>query len=179
MTQIADTAAPGDAAIEIRLKQVLRAMPAPVGIVTSVDPDTGQPVGLAMSALMPVCLDPPAMAICVNRAGSAHDAMIRAGRFCINLLHPWQGSHMVPFADPASRDGRFKQSDWKGHRHDVHEGLMHIDGAPAAIFCTIRETLSFGTHDLLVGEVDDIVVSGKGEIVGWANGALCRPATLA
>ena len=45
------------------------------------DRATGEPVGLAMSALMPVSLEPCSMAIAINRAGSAHDAMIRAGRF--------------------------------------------------------------------------------------------------
>jgi flavin reductase (DIM6/NTAB) family NADH-FMN oxidoreductase RutF len=163
-------------ALDARLKRVLRFMPAPVGIVTSFDPDSGQPVGLAMSAFMPVTLDPPAMAICVNRSGSAHDAMIRAGRFCINLLRPGQDAHVTPFADPAARDARFTQEDWRQHVHASHKGVWFIDDAPAAIFCTIAERVSFGTHDLLVGEVDDLITSGSDEILGWANGALCRPA---
>lgn len=161
------------APLDARLKRVLRLMPAPVGIVTSFDPADGQPVGLAMSAMMPVCLDPPAMAICVNRQGSAHDAMIRAGRFCINLLHAGQDLHVTPFADPVARETRFTQGDWK-----QHGSVWFIDGAPANIFCTIRERVPFGTHDLLVGEVDDLTASGGDEIVGWANGALCRPAPL-
>lgn len=164
--------------LEARLKRVLRFMPAPVGIVTSRDPDSGAPVGLAMSAMMPVCLDPPAMAICVNRSGGAHAALVRAGRFCINLLHAGQDGHVTPFADPAARDARFTQDDWRQHVHAVHHGLWYIDGAPAAIFCSIRQHTSFGTHDLLVGEVDDLLVSGSDDILGWANGALCRAAPL-
>lgn len=172
-------AAPHDTSpLDARLKSVLRIMPAPVGIVTSFDPDSGEPVGLAMSALMPVCLDPPSMAICVNRSGSAHAAMIRAGRFCINLLHSRQDGHMAPFADPAARAARFTQDDWRQHDHAVHEGVWYIEGAPAAIFCTIREHISYGTHDLLLGEVDDLITTAGEEIVGWANGALYRPAPL-
>lgn len=171
MTQ---TALPLDA----RLKRVLRFMPAPLGIVTSFDPDSGAPVGLAMSALMPVCLEPPAMAICVNRSGSAYDAMMRAGRFCINLLQAGQDGHVLPFADPAARDARFTQEDWRQHVHHAHDGVWFIDNAPAAIFCTIRESVSFGTHDLLVGEVDDLITSGSDDILGWANGSLYRPAPI-
>ncbi len=178
MPESATTVPTGGPSLDERLKRVLRFMPAPVGIVTSFDPDTGQPVGLAMSALMPVCLDPPSMAICVNRSGSAHDAMLRAGRFCINLLHGGHYGHVVPFADPAARDARFTQDGWRQHMHAAHEGLWFIEDAPAAIFCTIRERVTFGTHDLLVGEVDDLVTSGNDDIVGWANGALCRPAQL-
>lgn len=164
--------------LDARLKRVLRFMPAPLGIVTSFDPDSGEPVGLAMSALMPVCLDPPAMAICVNRSGSAHDAMMRAGRFCINLLQAGQDGHVLPFADPAARNARFKQDDWRQHVHHAHDGVWYIDNAPAAIFCTIRAELSFGTHDLLVGEVDDLITSGSDDILGWANGSLYRPVPI-
>ncbi|MCY1672839.1 flavin reductase family protein [Novosphingobium sp. SL115] len=178
MPDTAATLPPGALPIDARLKRVLRFMPAPVGIVTSFDPDDGTPVGLAMSALMPVCLDPPSMAICVNRSGSAHDTMIRAGRFCINLLHGGQDGHVAPFADPAARAERFRQSDWRQHVHSAHEGVWFIDDAPAAIFCTIKQRVSFGTHDLLVGEVDDLICSGSDEILGWADGALCRPTPL-
>ncbi len=157
--------------IDQRLKRVLRFMPAPVGIVTALDPDTGKPVGLAMSALMPVCLEPPAMAICVNRSGSAYDALIRAGRFSINLLHSGQGAHMTPFADPNARDSRFTQSDWRQH---AETGLWYIDGAPANMFCELRERVSYGTHDLIVGEVTGLVTNDDADIVGWGNGALGR-----
>lgn len=118
------------------------------------------------------------MAICVNRSGSAHDAMMRAGRFCINLLQAGQDSHVRPFADPAAREMRFRQDDWRQHVHHAHEGLWYIDKAPAAIFCTIRENVRFGTHDLLVGEVDDLITSGSDDIVGWANGSLYRPTPI-
>ena len=161
------------APIDARLKRVLRFMPAPVGIVTSFDPADGAPVGLAMSALMPVSLEPPAMAICVNRSGSAHDALVRAGRFCINLLASGQDAHMAPFAVPAARETRFTQPDWKQHDCD-----WFIEDAPAAIFCTVRERIAFGTHDMLVGEVTDLISTGDEDILGWANGALCRPTPL-
>jgi len=179
MSESIIAAAPGDGALDARLKRVLRFMPAPVGIVTSFDPDSGQPVGLAMSALMPLCLDPPSMAICVNRSGSAHDAMLRAGRFCINLLGGGQDGHVAPFADPAARAARFTQDDWRQHVHAAHDGVWYIDGASAAIFCTIRKQVPYGTHDLLVGEVDDLIASGGDDILGWANGALFTAAPLA
>lgn len=155
-------------ALEARLKRVLRFMPAPVGIVTSVDPDSGAPVGLAMSALMPVSLDPCAMAICVNRQGSAHDALVRTGQFCINLLGPDQDAHIVPFADPAARDRRFAQADW---RRRARDGMWYIDDAPANLFCTMRERVGYGTHDVIVGEVTDLFTSDSNDILGWANGA--------
>lgn len=152
-----------------RLKRVLRYLPAPVGIVSSFDPESGEPVGLAMSALMPVSLEPCAMAIAINRAGSAHDAMVRAGRFCINLLDAGRQEHLAPFASHEGKAERFQQPDW------CQNGpVWYIEGSPAAIFCTVRERVGFGTHDVLIGEVYDLIASGEDDILGWANGALGR-----
>jgi len=100
--------------------------------------------------------------------------MIRAGRFCINLLHGGLDVHMAPFAESCARDQRFAQPGWR------HNGpVWYIDGAPASIFCDIREQVSYGTHDLLVGEVYDLIATGEVDILGWANGGLGRFAPLA
>lgn len=163
------TQAAAPATLPDQLKQVLRYLPAPVGIVTSFDPETRAPVGLAMSALMPVALDPCSMVIAVNRSGSSHAGMLAAGRYCINLLDSGSHGHMTPFASYDARDQRFTQDDWK-----QNGDVWYIDGAPANIFCEVREKLSFGTHDLLIGEVYDLRTSGGQEILGWANGALGR-----
>lgn len=156
-----------------RLKLLLRHVPAPVGIVTSFDPVSGDPIGLAMSAIMPVCLEPCAMAIAVNRMGSSHPAMLRAGRYCINLLDAGMQDLLTPFASSAGKPDRFTEGPWL--RHDQ---VWYLDGAPANIFCEIRETLSFGTHDLMVGEVYHLLTSGSQDILGWANGQLSRLSPL-
>lgn len=165
--------APHDLPLEDRLKRVLRFLPAPVGIVTSHDPATGEPAGLAMSAIMPVSLEPCAMAIAVNRSGTSHDAIVRSGRFCINLLDAARQAHMIPFARAEARSLRFTQPDWARNG-----AVWYIDGSPANIFCEIRETVAFGTHDLLVGEVYDLRATGAEDILGWANGALGQLAPL-
>ena len=95
--------------------------------------------------------------------------MLAAGRYCINLLDTGSHGHMTPFASFDARDQRFTQADWK-----QNGDVWYIEGAPANIFCEVREMLSFGTHDLLVGEVYDLRTSGGQEILGWANGALGR-----
>lgn len=156
-----------------RMKQVLRYLPAPVGIVSSFDPASGGPIGLAMSAIMPMALEPCSMAIAVNRSGSAHEGMLATGKYCINLLDSELHGHMAPFASADLRDQRFTQPEWKQHGQ-----VWYIEGAPANIFCDVREKLSFGTHDLLIGEVYDLIASGREDILGWANGALGRLAPL-
>lgn len=164
------------ASLELQLKRVLRFMPAPVGIVTTVEPETGAPVGLAISALMPVSLEPCAMAICVNRGGSSYAALVASGQFCINLLGSDQSGHLARFSDPAARSTRFAQQDW---RRRAIDGMWYIDDAPANIFCTMRARVDYGTHDLIIGEVSDLFASDSDDILGWANGAAGRMQALA
>lgn len=169
----AEPETPPQTSLDTRLKLVLRHLPAPVGIVSSFDPASGDPVGLAMSAIMPVSLEPCSMAIAINRAGASHDAIVRSGRFCINLLDSARQAHMAPFATIEARGLRFTQPDW------VRQGqVWYIEGCPANVFCEIRERLPYGTHDLLIGEVYDLISSGADDILGWANGALGRLAPL-
>lgn len=151
------------------LKRVLRFLPAPVGVVTSHDPHSGQPVGLAMSAIMPVSLEPCAMAVAVNRSGSSHEGMLQSRQFCINLLDPDMRDHLAPFGDPARRDDRFRLPGWK-----QRGSAWYLENAPACIFCEVSQFTSYGTHDLLIGEVQAVLVSGSTEILGWADGALGR-----
>ena len=148
-------------------------LPAPVGIVTSFDPHSLRPIGLVMSAIMPVSLDPCAMAIAVNRSGSSHAGMLAAGRYCINLLDSDRHGHLAPFTSHELRDQRFTQPEWR-----QHGDVWYIDGAPANVFCDVRATLSYGTHDLMVGEVYALKATGTQDILGWANGSLGRLAPL-
>lgn len=166
-------AKPDPSSLDQRLRGVLRHLPAPVGIVTSFDPDTGEPVGLVMSAIMPASLDPCAMAIAINRAGSAHASVLRSGKFCINLLDSERHMHLAPFIRAEERDLRFTQSDWARHG-----AVWYIDGAPANIFCDISANQPYGTHDILVGEVYDLMATGSEDILGWANGSLGRLSPL-
>ncbi|HZU65155.1 MAG TPA: flavin reductase family protein [Novosphingobium sp.] len=155
-----------DADLAVLLKRVLRFMPAPLGLVSCHDPLTDAPAGLAMSAIMPVSLEPPAMAVAVNRSGAGHAALLRAGAFCINLLGPETAGQIGPFADPARRHERFADPAWRRNTHG-----WHLAGAPAAIFCRLRATLSHGTHDLLVGDVIALIARESAPVLGWNDGA--------
>lgn len=166
MTQLIEIAKPPE--IPDRLKRVLRFTPAPVSIVTSFD-EFGEPVGLAMSAIMPVALEPCSMAISINRDGSAYRHVRAAGLFCVNLLNSATEPHFRPFCDPRLREQRFKDPAWK-----VHEGLWYLDDAPASIFCRIEQVAQYGTHDVVIGKVFDMFSSGDQDILGSGDGSLGR-----
>lgn len=151
------------------MRMAMRRMPSSVALITTRDPVTGAPAGLAASAVIPVSMEPPSMLISVNRAASAHDCIVRASRFCINLMAVEQAPMIETFSTSAFRDRRFAESCWRDH-----QGLPWVEAAPASLFCELRERLSFGTHDLFVGELFDVFVTAGAEPVAWLEGTIAR-----
>ena len=148
------------------LKQVLRFMPAPVAIISSSDGE-GRPVGLAVSALMPVSLDPCSISTAINRSGPAHRHILDTGEFCINLLGEEQVGEFVPFADPQRKSERFGSDAWNSL-----QGIPYLAGAPANVFCRVEAISTYGTHDIVIGRVFDLRSSDSPSSLGWCNGAL-------
>ncbi len=164
-----DMAADASVDLVARLKIALRRMPGPVALITTRDPVTGQPAGLAASAVAPVCMAPPSMLVCVNRSASAHAVIEASGRFCINLIGAAQAGLVAAFSSSAHRDRRFAAGAW-AERH----GLLHLPDAPASIFCDVRTTLLFGTHEVFVGEVFDVTSDDAEKPVGWIDGGFAQ-----
>jgi flavin reductase (DIM6/NTAB) family NADH-FMN oxidoreductase RutF len=152
------------------LKSAMRRMPGAVALISTIDPETDQPAGLAASAVIPVSMDPPSMLISINRAASAHAAIERAGRFCVNLLGTEQTALVGLFSSSDLRDKRFSSPEW------LRSGdLTYLSRASANIFCTISTTLLFGTHELFVGEVFEVISGGEsGDPLGWIEGGFAR-----
>ena len=155
--------------LAMRLKAVLRGMPGPVALITTREAATGQPAGLAASAVIPVCMAPPSMLVCVNRAAGAHAAIEASGRFCINLVGLRQTALVEAFSNTALRGKRFAEREWS-ERH----GLPYLPLAPASLFCLVRTSLLFGTHEAFIGEVFDMTANGTEQPVGWLEGAFAQ-----
>ena len=152
-----------------RLRTVLRGMPGPVALIATRDAATGQPAGLAASSVIAVSMEPPALLVCVNRSASAHAVIEGAGRFSINLIGANQTALVHAFSSSAQRDQRFAAADWD-ERHD----LPYLPAAPASLFCVVRTTLLFGTHEAFVGEVFDMTANSAEKPVAWLEGAFAQ-----
>lgn len=156
-------------AIAAGLKSAMRRMPATVALITTRDPESGEPHGLAASAVIPVSMDPPSMLIAVNQNASAHASIARAGKFCINLLGTTHTELVGAFSNSALRESRFQGDHW-----DHANGLPFLPGACASIFCEVRHSVRHGTHELFVGDVIDVRTGDGSEPMGWLDGGFAR-----
>jgi flavin reductase (DIM6/NTAB) family NADH-FMN oxidoreductase RutF len=148
------------------LRKALRRLPGPVAVVTSLEPASGAPAGMIASAVIPVSLAPPSMLVAIHQGASIHGVITGSGRFCINLLGVGQRGYVDLFMDRTMRAQRFDSPEW-----EYDEGLPWLPKACANIFCQVKETLAYGTHELFIGDVDN-VRSGQGEAspLGWIEG---------
>ena len=153
----------------MQLKAALRGMPGPVALITTRDIATGKPAGLAASAVIPVSMAPPSMLVCVNRSASAHAVIEVTGRFCINLVGTSQTALVRAFSSSEQRGERFVTGQW-----DERHGLPYLPAAPASLFCMVRTTLLFGTHEVFIGEVFDMTANSAEKPIGWLEGAFAQ-----
>lgn len=150
------------------LKSALRKMPSPVAIVSATDPSTLQPRGLAVTAYMPVSMDPPSMQVCINQSASAYGAILAAGTFAINVLGLAAAPILQSFADPAKKDDRFAARDWQ-----LHGSVPYMPDAASAIFCRIAELHEFGTHTAVIALVEDVFQNAAHAPAVWLDSRLC------
>lgn len=131
-------------------RHAMRRLAGGVVILTAAEHDARY--GMTMTAVMSLAMDPPSLAIGVNRGASIAAPIGRTGRFCVNLLHAGQADFCAAFSAQPS-DRRFSVGDWQA---DEHGTPWLVDGQ-ASIFCTLGPALTFGTHDLIVGLVDRVL----------------------
>lgn len=108
----------------------------------------GRRYGMTMTAVMSLSMDPPSIALGVNRSASIAEPLRRADGFCVNLLRADQLDFCADFS-ALPTEQRFSIGAWGAD----DEGVPFLIGAQANIFCTHGPAILFGTHDLVVGVV--------------------------
>ena len=128
------------------LRALMRRFPSGVAVVT-VDLE-GERIGLTMSSLVALSLDPPLVGVAVSRQAALHELLRRAGSFGVSLL----GEGQEDLATRFSR-GVPPIALWTGVA--VREGLRAplLEGALGWLECETRAEHAVGDHTLFVGEV--------------------------
>ncbi|HVF12949.1 MAG TPA: flavin reductase family protein [Acidimicrobiales bacterium] len=153
---------PVDAA---RFRQVLGHFATGVTVVTGLD--TAGPVGLAVNSFTSVSLDPPLVAISVNRTSSTWPRIRTSGRFTVNILSADQEAVSRRFA---SGGDRFEGVGWRRSP----SGSPVLDGALAWIDATVEAEHDAGDHLLVVGRVSALDVVGAGGPLVFYRGGYGR-----
>lgn len=106
--------------------------------------------GMTVSAFTSVSAEPPMVLVCLNRAASAHDALIASESFSVNILSGAQEGLARMFAGQGPLKGadRF-DADWRQGAH----GAPVLATAHQSLVCAQVSTHRAGTHTVLIGRV--------------------------
>lgn len=126
-------------------KSVLGSFVTGVSVVTARDGDIS--VGVTVTAVSSVSLDPPILSVGLNRSLYTATVVQREGYFAVNFLTEGQAALAGHFA--ASREKKFLDVP---HRHGInmipilHENLAHAE-------CRVFRMEEIGDHYVVFGEV--------------------------
>lgn len=124
-----------------------------VAIITAADP-SGQLVGLTMSAVTSLSLDPMQFLIAVDKRSASLPAIRDSGLFCINFLSAGQRDVAMRFAGKSA-------NKFEGVEHRfLANGLPVIDGNLVTLGCRVAQILHGGDHDIVIGDVEHVDVQG-------------------
>ncbi|GAA0399390.1 monooxygenase [Acrocarpospora corrugata] len=115
--------------------------------VTAIDPETGDPRGLAANSFTSVSLDPPLVAFCVAHTSTSWPLLRAAPTLCVNVLAEDQREVC---AQLAARGGdKFAGLAWQRSPG----GSPVLDGALAWIDCVLEAEHPAGDHMIIVARV--------------------------
>lgn len=143
----------GDAVDSTRFRQVLGHFATGVTVVSAL---ADGPVGLAVGAFFSVSLEPPLVGFCVMKDSGTWPLIRAADSFCVNVL----GEHQEDVSRQFSAPGidRFDGLAWE----PTPSGSPRLLDALAWIDCRIDAVHDAGDHDICVGSVLGLGVSGDG-----------------
>jgi flavin reductase (DIM6/NTAB) family NADH-FMN oxidoreductase RutF len=129
------------------LRLLMRGFPHGVAVVT-IDLD-GERLGLTVSSLVSLSLEPPLVGFAVSREAALHELLRRAGIFAVNLLAGDQEALAQHFAR-----GVPPIALWHGiASREGAAGAPLLVGAIGWLECRLAAEHEVGDHSLFVGEV--------------------------
>lgn len=133
--------------------EAMSVLPGPVAIITT--GLAGQRGGLTASSVCSLSTDPPSVIACVNKSASAHDLILKAGCFGVNILRPDQQGAANLFT--RKNVDRFANHDWI----EMSTGAPLLADALVALDCRLDRVFDGFSHSILVGVVEQLSYSPK------------------
>jgi flavin reductase ActVB len=122
------------------------------------------PAGFTATAFSSVSLAPPLILVCISQGASAHDAVVGARFFGVNVLADRQARVAEQFA----RSG-IDRFEGVALRTEEDEKAPLLEGALVQLECRQAATYTAGDHTILIGEVERAWVGAGRPLVHFAR----------
>ncbi|MFC5068656.1 flavin reductase family protein [Flaviflagellibacter deserti] len=120
-------------------------------------------LGVTVSTLCSLSLEPPSVVLCIHRDSRALPAIVANGVFVANVLGSDQQRVADTFAGrvPELKDNRFGEGEW----HALATGAPVLRGSLCSFDCRVAEIFEFGSHRIIAGIVVDLACAGTEPLV--------------
>lgn len=147
------------------LRTLMRRAPASVAVLTV---DTGRErLGLTVSSLVSLSLEPPLVGVSISREAAMHELLREAGGFAASLLAGGQESLAQHFARGVPPIGM-----WQGiATEEGTGGAPLLAGALGSLECRLVAEHPVGDHSLFVGEVESVRLGTSAPPLVYHDGA--------
>ena len=145
----------------------MRRFASTVTVITAADHERKH--GMTATAVSSLSMDPPSILICVNQATLMNDVLHRARRFCVNVLHHHQSLISVAFSGGEPSHQRFNIGEWS----QSPDGTPYLVHAQANLFCLKVAAIPFGTHTILIGQVEDVDLDASAVPLVYHDAGYC------
>lgn len=125
----------------------------PSGVVGVCAMTEDGPVGMAASSFVPVSIDPPLVAFCVQWTSTTWPILQAAPRLGISVLGA--GHDLVARQLASKSQSRFAGLGY----HTTEEGALLLDGAGAWLDCSVQEVVPAGDHGIVLLNVDGLTIN--------------------
>ena len=122
-----------------------------VTVVTSLD-DAGEVHGMTANSFTSVCLEPPAILVCVAHGTYTYNYVEARGTFGVNILHTDQ----LPVGQYFARrpEDRTQEVDWE--YSTSADGVPLLEGSMVSFACRVLGSHVYGDHTIYVGCVEEM-----------------------
>lgn len=166
-----------DADLRARFIESMSRVASAVTVVTT-DGDAGR-FGVTVSSMTSVSADTsrPSLLVSIHHLSPAGEAIRKNRRFCANVLSGNQSfvSDLFSGRHKHLNDDRFGAVAW----HAGATGSPIIEGAIVSLDCELKTAVLWGTHFILVGEVEQIELSRQRSPLVYANRGYRRAIPIA
>lgn len=161
MASVAEQPAPE---LPAAFRDAMRRLASAVAIVTAKGCDG--PVGMAVTSITSLTVDPPAVLVCVNRSAGLHACLDVGSAITISILSRHQREVSMAFGGSVPRDKRFTIGHWE---NDAEGGPLLCD-AQANLLCRIESLVPYGTHSIVIAKVGAVKLCGGVEPLIYQDG---------
>lgn len=161
-----------ESAVAENMRAGLRRLGKAVVVITALHDD--QRWAMTATAVSELSMEPPSLLVCVNKSASLYGPLSAGSNFCVNILSARQAEISQSCFGSTKGEERFRCGVWDS----ASCGTPLLRDSQASFICEYRERVEFGTHAVVIGEVNEVRVTGTPDPLIYLDGGYGKVSAL-